>query len=595
MSNIRIVNLSTYTSPKITEDKQNDFVAYGEDNNYYQYLIDQYQGSPTNNAIINGITEMIYGKGLNATNSDKKPMEYAEMVTLFKKEDMKKVCADFYLLGQATFQVYYNLDRSKIVKVEHFPVQTLRAEKADKKGDVKAFYYFHDWSKYTNRDKLTRIPAFGKSENSAIEILCIKPYRAGYFYYTPVTYQGALPYCELESEVANYHINNIQNGMAPSMLINFNNGTPDEEARELIERRIYDKFSGSSNAGKFILAFNDNSESAATIDPVQLSDAHNQYQFLSDESTKKIMVGHRVVSPMLLGIKDNTGLGNNADELKQASVLFDNMVIRVQQEYILDAIDKILFFNDISLNVYFTTLQPLEFTDLEGNIVDEETREEETGVDLEDKKELSSDKTALQEFIDLGEVEDLDTWEVIESAPVDYDKDDELNTKLNLAEEDVSQGTARSNAKSTQDGTNKKGYKFKVRYAYAPAKYDDESREFCKEMVDAGKIYRKEDILQMSTKAVNPGWGEGGANTYDIWLYKGGGSCRHFWERRVYMAKTVTPDAKNPRSKISVAEAKREGFTPEVNEKDVAKRPRDMEKRGFIKKKKFKTPKGKAF
>ena len=258
MSKIKIVNLSTYVSPKIVEDKRNDFVGYGEDNNYYQYLIDQYQGSPTNNAIINGVTEMIYGKGLNATNSDKKPMEYAEMISLFKKECLKKICADFYLLGQATFQVFYNVDRSKIVKVEHFPVQTLRAEKADKKGDIKAYYYFHDWAKYTNRDKLTRIPAFGKSTNSAIEILCIKPYRAGYFYYTPVTYQGALPYCELEAEVANFHINNIQNGMAPSMLINFNNGTPDEEARELIERRIYDKFSGSSNAGKFILAFNDN-------------------------------------------------------------------------------------------------------------------------------------------------------------------------------------------------------------------------------------------------------------------------------------------------------------------------------------------------
>ena len=551
MSDIRVVNLSTYTSPKIIEDKRNDFVGYGEDNNYYQYLIDQYQGSPTNNAIINGVSEMIYGKGLNATNSDKKPNEYAEMMTLFKKDDIKKICSDFYLLGQATLQVYYNVDRSKIVKVEHFPIQTLRAEKADRKGDIKAYYYFHDWSQYTNRDKLTRIPAFGKSDNSAIEILCIKPYKAGYFYYTPVTYQGALPYCELEAEVANYHINNIQNGMAPSMLINFNNGTPDDEQRELIERRIYDKFSGSSNAGKFILAFNDNPESAATIDPVQLSDAHNQYQFLSDESTRKIMVGHRVVSPLLLGIKDNTGLGNNADELKQASILFDNMVIRVQQEYITDALDKILVFNDISLNLYFQTLQPLEFTDLNNNLVDDETREEETGVDL-------SEVNLMDEFVSLGENENLEEWELVESAEVDYDKDEELNNKLELA----STGSARSNAKSEQDGENKEGFKFKVRYKYMPEKFDNRTREFCRKMIQAGKIYRKEDIMQMSSKAVNPGWGPGGSDTYDIWLYKGGGSCRHYWERRVYMSKTVTPDVKNPRSEVSTNKAKKEGFKP---------------------------------
>ena len=591
MSNIRVVNLSTYTAPKITEEKNKDFVSYGQDNNYYQYLIDQYQGSPTNNAIINGITEMIYGKGLSATNSDKKPMEYAEAVTLFSKDDLKKICSDFYLLGQATLQVYYNVDRSKIVKVEHFPVQTLRAEKADKKGDIKGYYYFHDWSKYTNRDKLTRIPAFG-SGNNAIEILCIKPYRAGYFYYTPVTYQGALPYCELEAEVANYHINNIQNGMAPSMLVNFNNGTPDEEARELIEKRIYEKFSGSSNAGKFILAFNDNQESAATIDPVQLSDAHNQYQFLSDESTNKILVGHRLSSPLLLGIRTgNNGLGSNADELKQASILFDNMVVRVQQEYILDALDKILAFNNISLNLYFKTLQPLEFTDLEGNIVDDETREEETGVDLEDKAELSSDKTDLQELLDLGKEEDLDNWELIESAPVDYDNDEELNLKLEL----TSTGSAKSNAKSKQDGKNKEGFKYKVRYKYMPEKFDDKSREFCRKMIQAKKIYRKEDIMAMSSKSVNPGWGPDGADTYDIWLYKGGGSCRHYWERRVYMAKTVTPDAKNPRSEISVNEAKKQGFKPETNDAKVAKRPRDMKNRGFKKKKDFTTPKGKAF
>ncbi len=585
MSNIRVVQLNTYTSPKITEQKNKDFVSYGEDNNYYQYLIDQYQGSPTNNAIINGITEMIYGKGLSATNSDKKPMEYAEAITLFKKDDLKKICSDFYLLGQATLQVYYNVDRSKIVKVEHFPVQTLRAEKADKQGNIKGYYYFHDWSKYTNRDKPKRIPAFG-SGNNAIEILCIKPYRAGYFYYTPVTYQGALPYCELEAEVANYHINNIQNGMAPSMLMNFNNGTPDEESRELIERRIYEKFSGSSNAGKFILAFNDNAENAATIDPVQLSDAHNQYQFLSDESTNKILVGHRLSSPLLLGIRtQNNGLGSNADELKQASTLFDNMVIRVQQEYILDALDSILAYNNISLNLYFKTLQPLEFTDLEGNIVDEETREEETGVDL------SVEKTELDKFIELGEVEDLDNWELVESAPVDYEKDDELNEKLELA----STGSARPNAKSDQDGENKKGFKFKVRYQYAPLKADGDSRSFCNKMVSSAKLYRKEDIMQMSSKAVNAGWGKEGADTYDIWLYKGGGSCRHYWERKVYMSKTVTPDVKNPRSKSSVSEAKREGFTPETNDKKVATRPRDMANRGFVKKKKFKTPKGKAF
>ena len=316
MNDLRIVNLSTYTSPKIKEVSNRDWISYGEDNNYFQYLIDRYNGSPTNNAIINAVSSMIYGKGLDATNSNKKPDQYAQMVSLFDNDSVRRLSYDLKLMGQCAIQVIYSKDRTKIAQIEHMPVETLRAEKCNEKGDIEAYYYWKDWNKIRPSDKPLRIPAFGTSKE-AIEILYVKPYRSGYYYYSPVDYQGGLQYAELEEEVSNFHLNNILNGMSPSMLINFNNGTPNAEERRLIEQRIYNKFSGSSNAGKFILAFNDNAESAASIEPVQLSDAHNQYQFLSEESTKKIMVAHRVVSPMLLGIKDNSGLGNNADELKQ--------------------------------------------------------------------------------------------------------------------------------------------------------------------------------------------------------------------------------------------------------------------------------------
>ena len=96
--------------------------------------------------------------------------------------------------------------------------------------------------------------------------------------------------------------------------------------------KIKQKYSGSSNSGNFILSFNDSKEAQADITPVQLSDAHNQYQFLSDEAQKKIMISHRIVSPMLLGIKDSTGFGNNAQELENASVLMQNVVISPFQD-----------------------------------------------------------------------------------------------------------------------------------------------------------------------------------------------------------------------------------------------------------------------
>ena len=385
-STIHIVQLGSYSKPEVKEYYNEDWVSYGDDNDYFNYLIERYNGSPTNNAAINGISEMIYGRGLDATDSKEKEAEYKEMKELLNKNVIKRITHDYKMMGQAALQVIYTKDRSKIAQVEHIPVETLRAEKCNSKGEIEGYFYHSDWSKYRSSDKLTRIPAFGTSKQS-IEILYIKPYRAGYKYYSPVDYQGGLQYAELEEEIANYHINNIQNGLSPSMLINFNNGTPDAEQRDAIETSIMNKFSGSSNAGRFILAFNDSKELAATIEPVQLSDAHQQYQFLSDESMRKVMVSHRIVSPMLVGIKDTSGLGNNAEELQTASVLMDNTVIRPMQVTILDELEKILEYNGIDLDIYFKTLQPLEFTDLT-NAISEAEIEKETGVKKDIEEEV---------------------------------------------------------------------------------------------------------------------------------------------------------------------------------------------------------------
>ena len=588
-SKISFVNLSTYTSPEIIETKNKEWVEFGANNNYFQFLIDRYNGSATNNAVVNAISQMIYGKGLDATNSSKKPEQYARMISLFKKDDVRRLAYDLKLAGQCAMQVIYSKDKKSIEKVEHLPIETLRAEKcgADDK-QIQAYYYHPDWVNAKPSDKPLRIPSFGLSKTpNAIEILYIKPYKAGMYYYSTPDYQGGLQYAELEEEISNYHLNNIMNGLAPSMLINFNNGTPDEEAQNLIENKIQQKFSGSSNAGKFILAFNDNKEAQADITPVQLSDAHNQYQFLSDESQKKIMVAHRVVSPMLLGIKDSSGFGNNADELKTASILMHNTVIIPFQELLTDAFDKILAFNGVSLNLYFKTLQPLQFLDLE-NVQDEETREEETGVKM--KKMFSK----LDEY---GEDEDLENWELIDERQVDYDSEDELDNELkelksknksllSKAWNFVTTGTARPNAKSKQDGENKEDVSFKVRYQYAPLKASDDSRDFCKKMVSSKKIYRKEDIIAMGSKDVNKGWGLNGADTYSIWLYKGGGDCHHFWMRKTYMAKgkNLKPNVGNPNAEVSVNKAKKEGFKPEVNAKEVAMRPTDMPNNGFVNK-----------
>lgn len=568
---IKIVNLSTYTTPEIKEYKNKEWVSYGANNDYYQFLIDRYNGSPTNNACINGISQLIFGKGLDATDSSQKPNEYAQMKSLLKDSCVRKLAYDLKLMGQCAMQVIYNSNHTKIVEVAHFPIETLRVGKANEDGDIDSYYYMADWSEAKPNDEPERFSAFGTSSDE-IEIYCVKPYKAGYYYYSPVDYQGGIQYAELEEEIANYHLNNIMNGLSPSMMISFNNGTPDEETQEMIERKIRDKFSGSSNSGKFILAFNDSKENEASIEPVQLSDAHQQYQFLSEESMQKVMVAHRIISPMLLGIKDKTGLGNNADELATASILMDNTVIKPFQDLLIGAFEDILAFNDIVLNLYFKTLQPLEFTDLDNAMTKEQVEEEtgqklnthlkapcwdgyeQIGTKIKDGKEvpncvpleeINRMKDDLYEALENIEDEDLSDYELIDERPAN-EYDDLIHKTLKFA----SAVSSSPNKTSEQDTSI-----LKIRYKYTAGRSTaGESRDFCKKMLSANKVYRKEDLdssdpnYNGNANNVNEGFGLDGADNYNVWLYKGGVNCSHYWMRQTYLRKN--------NERISVGEAR---------------------------------------
>ena len=532
---LEFIQLQSYTAPSIIEQKNKDWVQYGDDNNYYQYLIDLYHSSPTNNACIKGTVDQIFGKGLEVTKASRDLAGYIEFKKMFSNDCIRAIAMDLKMLGQASFQLVKSKDRKKYVQAKHFPQQTLRPAKCNEKGEIEKYYYCPDWANLKRGHTPIEFRAFGYDQNANECILTIKPYSTGSFYFAPVDYQGGTQYANLEAEISNFHINNIMNGLAPSMLINFNNGQPPAEVKDTVEAQIKQKFGGSSNAGRFIISWNDGQDSKADITPVQLSDAHNQYQFLSGEAMQKIMVSHRVVSPMLLGIKDNTGFGNNADEMKTASILFDNVVVRPFQRLIIDAVTQVLNFNGYNLNLYFKTLQPLEFTDLSGNIIDDETREEETGVSLSAEKKkielndmtIEDENSWLEHLKGKGETINTDEWELIDVTEV-TDADEEL--KFNLAYENP-------NKKSDDD----KGV-YKIRYRYGPNFVSNNSRQFCSAMVQESKggvIYRREDIIAMGDAGVNGQFAPQGESTYSIWKYKGGVNCHHRWERLTFRRKQV--------------------------------------------------------
>ena len=575
--NVHILSLSAYTTPTIQESKRDNWVDFGEDNNFYSFLIDRYTNSTTNSAIINNISRLVYGKGLSALDANRKPNEYAQMMALFNKDCVRKMVIDRKMLGQFAIQVHYNDKHDKILKAYHMPVNLLRAEKCNKDGEIEGYYYSDDWTDIKKYAPV-RYSAFGTSKDK-VEILFCKPYAVGMKYYAYPDYQGALPYALLEEEIADYLINEVQNGFSGTKVVNFNNGVPTEEQQAIITSKVMNKLTGSRGQ-KVIVAFNDNAESKTTVEDIPLNDAPEHYTYLSEECLRKIMLGHNVTSPLLFGVASSNGFSSNADELQNSSILFDNMVIRPMQEELLEAFDSILAVNGVSLKLYFRTLQPLEFTDLENTQTEEEVVEE-TGTD---GTQLSSQTNAL---IDLGEDADP-TWVLIDEKPVDYDNDDLENE--NLAKEPkqsllskivnlVSTGDARPNITDKQDKTID-GVKFVVRYKYE-GQLTKNPREFCTAMVKANKLYRKQDILNMENQVVNAGWGPRGTDTYSIWLYKGGGNCHHRWNKQVYAVFEGTAlDLPNQRQ-IAQAKAAKFGYTV-TNPQLVSTRPIDMPNQGFL-------------
>ena len=582
MSNIHVLNLSAYTSPVVSESKRENWVDFltEEGDQYFQFLIDRYSNSTTNNAIINNVARLIYGKGLGALDANKKPNEYAQMMSLFHKEDVRKMVLDRKMFGQFAVQVHYNDKHDKILKAYHIPVNLLRAEKCDKDGNITGYYYSDNWDD-TKKYAPIRFNAFGYSKDK-IEILFSKPYSVGMKYYAYPDYQGALPYTLLEEEIADYLINEVQNGFSGTKVVNFNNGVPTDEQQQIISNKVLSKLTGSRGQ-KVIVAFNNNAESKTTVEDIPLNDAPEHYTYLSEECLRKIMLGHNVTSPLLFGVASTNGFSSNADELKNSSVLFDNMVIRPFQEELLDAFDSILAYNGVALKLFFKTLQPLEFTDLE-NTQNAEQVAEETGT------ELSAHTNPL---IDLGEDVNPE-WLLIDEKEVDYDTDEEENELLSKEPKQsllskivnlVSTGSAFPNSKSEQDELID-GVKFFTRYKYV-GEVTKNRRAFCTQMILANKIYRKEDILRMTTQVVNEGWGPKGADTYSIWLYKGGGNCHHRWNKQIYASFEGTNiDINSPRAKqIAGLKAEKYGYVIN-NPKLVSTRPIDMPNKGFLPKNK---------
>jgi hypothetical protein len=372
---------SSYSLTDSTEfvKRGSDFIWYGADNLFPQHTIDLYQNSATHNALVNSISAWIYGDGIDADNKERHAEDWVKFNKLINKKigknDIQLMCMDLKLHGGFYISFTYSLDRTEIVEMEVLPFETMRSGHVDEDGKGDWYYYSQDWSA-GSRAKYSELKAFDPSSKSVYptQVLCVKMNSVGSYYYPKPDYIGAWNYIELDKNVSQYHLSQIEKGLAPSFVINFANGIPPRQKREEIKRTIETELAGSTNAGKFLCTFSDGRDTTPEITPVPLSDADKQYQFLSEEITKKVMISHRVVSPRLFGVIDSAGLGNNAEELQTASALFEQTIIDPFRDVIIDALKVLMNECGMTLSLYFKPFDifKTEFADTEAETINEE-------------------------------------------------------------------------------------------------------------------------------------------------------------------------------------------------------------------------------
>lgn len=526
-SNIKLIQLSNYVRPEITESRSREWVLNGKNNEFFKYVIDRYNGSPTNESVINVYRHLLYGKGIRVKGQTD---IYEELNEVFNPREQRKCLTDYKMFGMYAMQLIKSKG-GNVATIEHIPINKLGMEKADDNGVINNVYYCEDWTN-TYKYKPKKLPVFNGKMTDKLMIKIVVPYQVGMFYYANPDYLAGLQYAHIEEEISNFSLNHILNGLSFGYIINFNNGssiTP--EQKDEIERKIKLKLTGSPNAGKFIISFNDGKDAEVTIEKLDVNDAHNQWESLRNDAKYQILTSHGVTSPLLFGIESATGFGSNADELNTASKLLQDYQINPKQNVFIEELKGIIELNGLETDLEFIPLRD-SYTDEvkeepKQEVIQDDSVMNEEGENLGFKQhDNKCELVDLEILFSKGEDLDLETYEIIDqraTAEITL-RETSLNTIFQLAS--VPKGDARK--RSEQDTS-----LFKIRYKYAGNQNPE--REFCQKVMASKKIFRAEDLENAGV--VNPGLGLDGADTYNIFLYKGGVNCKHWWERVILLRK----------------------------------------------------------
>jgi DNA-binding MarR family transcriptional regulator len=429
---IKFLKFDQVPLPIYKEVKGKDYIFYGERNDYPNYLLRIYNNSAKHNAIVTGKVDYICGNGWGVKTEDE--MEKAKVFGMIDKvnkeqeslnELTNKLVTDLTIFGGYYLQVIWTKATGEIAELYHVDYYKVRTN-----ADNSEFYVSDNWIKNDNvnpRPDFKTYPAFNPNNTTGSQILYFKEYRAGVNTYSLPDYRGAISYIELDISIGEYHLNTINNGMFSSKLINLNGGKVSQEEEDRIERQFQNKFSGSKNAGKFMLAFNDSKENEPSIIDLSGTELDKHFDLLNLTVQQEIFSGHKITSPMLFGIKTEGQLGGRS-ELREAYQLFQNTYVNAKQRALEETINYLYKFNDVTAKLVLKETEPISFEFSEAiisqNMTQDEIREK-LGLSAIEKKETAGSQDIINS---LNSLSPLIATKVVESMDIN-----ELRTLIGLA------------------------------------------------------------------------------------------------------------------------------------------------------------------
>lgn len=305
-----------------------DFISWGVDNKYPNYLYGLYENTATLQSVINGTADFILGNEVSVYDGRTTVNNNGDTI----EDVLRKVAVDYLIFGSFALQIIRNVF-GKISEVYWVDIRKLRS---DEKNEV--FFFSEDWDKSVGRVKTIKYPKFNALDETPTSIFYYKSDISRGVYSTPL-YSGAITECEISKRISDFHLNEISNNFLTSKVVNFNNGVPEEDMQDEIERKINEKFSGSENGGRIMIAFNDNKDNAVTVENLGEDGFADRYSALSKRVESQIFTAFRC-TPNLFGLPTET-TGFSEQEFSESFKLYNRTTVKPIQKRIVDVFDKI--------------------------------------------------------------------------------------------------------------------------------------------------------------------------------------------------------------------------------------------------------------